>query len=75
MAVRGMGGIDLAFPVQVNALFARMPQQAAEAARARSFFYDWEGGLQRWMTSFDTSASDIDAFAAILRDSLIELAR
>ncbi len=74
-AVRAMGGIELAFPVQANALFARMPAKSAEAAREKSFFYDWEGGLQRWMTSFDTTDADIDAFAAILRDSMLEPAR
>jgi len=68
--VRAIGGIELAFPVQANAIFARMDAAAAEAARAKSFFYDWEGGLQRWMTSFDTTDADIDAFAAILRAAL-----
>ncbi len=74
-AVRAMGGIEIAYPVQANAVFARMPPKAAEAAREKSFFYDWEGGLQRWMTSFDTSSSDIDSFAAILRDAMLEPAR
>ncbi len=74
-AVRPLGGIEIAFPVRVNAVFARMPEKAAEAARAASFFYDWEGGLQRWMTSFDTSEADVDAFAGVIRDSLIELGR
>ncbi len=74
-AVRSMGGIELAFPVEANAIFARMPSEAAESARAKSFFYDWEGGLQRWMTSFDTTDADVDAFAAILRDSLLEPGR
>ncbi len=74
-AVNAIGGIELAYPVSVNALFARMPAEAAEAARAKSFFYEWEGGLQRWMTSFDTTDSDVDAFAAILRDSLVERGR
>jgi len=69
-AVRGIAGIELAFPVEANALFARMPAKAAEAARAKYFFYDWEGGLQRWMTSFDTTGEDVDAFAAVLREAM-----
>ena len=69
-AVAAIGGIELAYPVRTNALFARMPLEAAEAARERSFFYDWEGGLQRWMTSFDTSDGDVDEFAGVLRDSM-----
>lgn len=74
-ALGSIDGIELAFPVDTNALFARMPAEAAETARAKSFFYDWEGGLQRWMTSFDTTDGDVDAFAAILRASLLEPSR
>jgi threonine aldolase len=69
-AVRDIGGIELAYPVRSNAIFARMPQSAATAARAKSFFYDWEGDLQRWMTSFDTTEQDIDEFALILREAM-----
>jgi threonine aldolase len=70
-----MGGIVLAFPVRTNALFAKMPSEAAALARGKSFFYEWEGGLQRWMTSFDTSSEDVDEFASILRDAMIERGR
>jgi threonine aldolase len=73
--VQGIGGIELVRPVTTNALFARMPAKSAETARARSFFYEWEDGSQRWMTSFDTGDADVDSFAAILRDSLVELGR
>jgi threonine aldolase len=75
VAVRTMGGIVLAFPVRTNALFAKMPSEAAALARGKSFFYEWEGGLQRWMTSFDTSSEDVDEFASILRDAMIERGR
>jgi threonine aldolase len=74
-AVSAMGGIELAYPVRTNALFARMAPDAAEVAREKSFFYDWEGGLQRWMTSFDTTDADVDEFAGILREALLERGR
>jgi Threonine aldolase len=74
-AVKTMGGIELAFPVRCNALFARMPKEAAEVARQKTFFYEWEDGLQRWMTSFDTTDADVDNFAGILRDSMLERGR
>jgi threonine aldolase len=70
-----IGGIELAYPVSCNALFARMPIEAANAVRERHFFYDWEGGLQRWMTSFDTSDADIDEFASELREAMLERGR
>jgi threonine aldolase len=69
-AIGSIRGIETAFPVQTNALFARMPKAAAEAARAKSFFYEWEGGLQRWVTSFDTADADVDEFASQLRAAL-----
>ena len=74
-ALSTVGGIKLVYPVSTNALFARMSPAAAEIARAKSFFYDWEGGLQRWMTSFDTTDADVDAFAAVLREAVIEPGR
>jgi threonine aldolase len=74
-ALRTVGGIELAYPVQTNALFARMPTDAADAARSKSFFYDWEGGLQRWMTSFDTTEADVDEFAGVLREAMLERGR
>jgi len=69
-AVSSIEGIKPAFPVETNAVFATMPKEAAEAARAKSFFYEWEGGLQRWMTSFDTQDSDVDEFAGALRSAV-----
>ncbi len=66
-AVEGEPGIELAYPVRTNALFVRMPREAIESLRATRFFYDWEGGLVRWMTSFDTGDSEVDAFAAEAR--------
>jgi threonine aldolase len=71
--LRAIDGIELAYPIRTNALFARMPSVAADAARAKSFFYDWEGGLQRWMTSFDTTDADVDCFASILREAMLEV--
>ena len=70
--IRDIPGLALVGEVETNALFARLPGAAAEALRKRYFFYDWEGGLARWMTSFDTSEADIEGFAAALRDAMRE---
>lgn len=69
-ALEGESGIELAFPVQVNALFVRMAPRAVERLRENRPFYDWEGGLVRWMTSFDTSDEEVDAFAAEVREAV-----
>jgi threonine aldolase len=66
----GLKGFELALPVQSNALFVRIPAKAAGELRKEFFFYDWEGGLQRWMTSFDTSDEDVDNFARAVAAAL-----
>lgn len=67
---RGIPGVELVGEVETNAIFARLDPAAAERLRAEYFFYDWEGGLVRWMTSFDTTEADIQGFAAALARAL-----
>ncbi|WP_062381039.1 threonine aldolase family protein [Demequina pelophila] len=61
---------------QANALFATLPRAAADAVRARYRFYDWQPGSRpgdvevRWMCAWDTTAEDVDAFAAALTTAL-----
>jgi threonine aldolase len=70
--VSGLEGVRLVNRVETNALFAEMPAKAAEELRKSYFFYDWEGGLVRWMTSFDTTPDDLGGFVAALRSALGE---
>ena len=65
-------GIPVAYPVDTNGIFARIPAPVAEALRSKRFFYDWEGGLVRWMTSWDSTDEDIHAFLADLAAALKE---
>jgi threonine aldolase len=65
-------GIPVAYPVHTNGVFARIPAPVAEALRAKRFFYDWEGGLVRWMTSWDSTDQDIQAFLSDLSAALEE---
>jgi threonine aldolase len=68
-------GVELAHPVEANAVFARLPD--ALAARLReggAEFYDWgppAGGrtLVRLVTSFATPDADVERFVALARDS------
>ena len=62
--------VVLAHPVETNALFVGLPPAAAERLRAKYFFYDWEGGLVRWMTSFDTTEADLEGFSRELASAL-----
>ncbi|PZU38669.1 MAG: threonine aldolase, partial [Microbacterium sp.] len=55
-------------PTQANALFATLPAGVADRLREKFRFYDWDAsrGEVRWVCSFDTTADDVDAFAAEL---------
>jgi threonine aldolase len=59
-------GIEIVRPVQANAVFARLPQRHIEALRQNWTFHVWdeEEHVVRWMTAFDTSKADVDAFVA-----------
>jgi threonine aldolase len=69
--------VRIVFPVQVNAIFARMPEKLIAKLRERFYFYtidegqgdgcpdDWH--LVRLMTSFDTKEEDVLEFAKAIR--------
>jgi threonine aldolase len=65
-AVSRAPGLELAQPVQANAVFARLPRAAiAELQRDYRFLvWDEPRGLVRWMCAWDTRGEDVDAFAA-----------
>jgi threonine aldolase len=59
-------GIEIVRPVQANAVFARLPQRHIEALQQNWTFHVWDEGesMVRWMTAFDTTEADVDAFVA-----------
>jgi threonine aldolase len=68
-AVRDVDGIQVQRPVEANSVFAVLPRAVTETLQSRFPFYVWDesSGEVRWMTSFDTTESDVDGFAAALR--------
>jgi threonine aldolase len=68
--IRGLPQIQIAFPVQTNAVFAAIPDSIAQALRQRGWkFYTNVGvDFSRLMCSWDTTTEDVDAFAADLKD-------
>lgn len=62
-------------PTQANALFAVLPQGSADRLREQFRFYDWKPASRevRWMTAWDTTEADVDAFAAAIRAELSEM--
>jgi threonine aldolase len=67
-------GLSFSQPTQANAVFAVLPNQAADRIREQVRFYDWDraAGMVRWMTAWDTTTEDIDRFLKVI---MTELAR
>jgi len=53
-------------PPAVNSLYPVLPAAIKDRLQAWNFFWDWDLSRSqvRWMTSWDTSPEDVDAFAA-----------
>lgn len=72
LAVEGVEGVRLTRPVQANAVFATLPEGAAERLQETAPFYVWDEGTGevRWMCAWDTMEEDVDAFAAAVRNAV-----
>lgn len=72
-AVRGIPGVAIVHPVDTNGVFASVPGEHVATLQAAASFHVWEPGprpVVRWMCSFDTTAEDVDALAALVRQTL-----
>ncbi len=67
-AVKALPFVEVAFPVQVNSVFARIPVDLVEPLQRETFFWPWDerAGLVRWMCAFDTEPDDIRRFVETL---------
>lgn len=72
IAEGSIAGLSFAYETQANAVFAVLPNEAADRIREHFRFYDWDraAGQVRWMTSFDTTEADVDAFVDAIRGEL-----
>ncbi|TQJ29797.1 L-threonine aldolase [Microbacterium sp. SLBN-146] len=63
-----ISGVAFTQPTQANGVFATLPDGVADRLRESFRFYDWDAAKNevRWMCSFDTSETDVDAFIAAL---------
>jgi threonine aldolase len=66
----GLPSLHILHPVQANAVFASVPPNRLAPLHQLRFFHDWSGDAVRWMTSFATTADDVDDFAAGIRRAL-----
>lgn len=70
--VREIDGVDIVYPVQSNAVFAKLPPDVSRRLMERYRFYFWDeaAGHVRWMCAFDTTEEDVDGFLAAVRAEL-----
>jgi threonine aldolase len=68
--IRDVPGITITQPVEANGVFARVPTAHIPALQERAFFYIWnaETSEVRWMTAWDTTEADVEAFAQAVRE-------
>lgn len=71
-AIAGLSGLTIQHDVEANAVFAILPDEVVERLQKRVDFPAWNvsGGAVRWMTSFDTTESDVDQFVSAIREEL-----
>jgi threonine aldolase len=64
-------GVEIAYPVQANAVFAILSPSHLAALHREWLFYEWDErrSLVRWMAAFDTTEADVDAFVASIRET------
>ncbi len=67
-SVRDAPGVDIRQPVESNAVFAALHPRHIERLQRDWVFHVWDSGAQtvRWMTSFQTTEADVDAFATAI---------
>ncbi|MEV4254082.1 low specificity L-threonine aldolase [Spirillospora sp. NPDC049652] len=70
--VRDVPGVEIVRPVDANAVFARLPEKAAERLREHFSFHGDPTQEVRWMCAFSTTEADVNAFAAALRKSMAD---
>ena len=69
--VRGVPGVELWQKVESNAVFASLDPGHIERLQRDGDFYVWDEPkhVVRWMTAFDTTEDDVDAFVAAVREA------
>ena len=71
-AVAHVPGVQITQATQANVVFAILPPGVTERLQEQWPFYVWDEatGEVRWMCSWDTTAEEVDAFAAALAAAL-----
>ena len=72
--IQNLPGLSLAYPVQANAVFAKLQPNHIATLQQSWTFHTWneQTSVVRWMTAFDTTPDDVDAFIADIRKTCQE---
>jgi threonine aldolase len=59
-------GVEMVYPVESDAVFARLDKRHIAALQRDWMFHVWDegSGIVRWMTAFDTPEASVDEFLA-----------
>jgi threonine aldolase len=74
-AVTDIPAVEIVYPVEANALFARLPREAIDDLlsnlEAEHPFYIWDEAenVVRWMCAWDTTAEDVEHFAGAVAEA------
>lgn len=70
--LEAINGVRITQKVEANGVFAILAPEAIKKLREKYFFHTWDESKNevRWMTSFDTTESDVDAFVEAVALSL-----
>ena len=64
--------LKIAYGVEANGVFVKVPRRAIAKIQKRYFFYMWDEAqsMVRWMCSWDTTEADVKQFVEFVRRSL-----
>jgi threonine aldolase len=67
--VEPIDGVKILYPTQANAVFAQLDPGHVAKLQQTWTFHTWndDPSMVRWMTAFDTTEADVDAFLADIR--------
>lgn len=70
--LRKVPQVKIAYKVEANGVFARIPRAAVAKLQRRYFFYVWNEAqsMMRWMCSFDTTEQDVKQFARFVAETI-----
>lgn len=62
--------VEIMYPVEANAVFAKIPKDKVEELQKHFFFYVWDEdeSIVRWMTHWETSKEDVIEFVDKIKE-------